>query len=117
MSKTKKDGKPVSKAVRTPRITKKEAQKFLARVPEQNIFLCSDGNVLRDICELKDALAIMSDLTFHYHSNDEKKDFSNWIRDVIGDVKLAQILEATPDRENAARIVEERCSLLISKAG
>ncbi len=119
MGKTNKDGKISSKTVRilNPRLTKKEAQKFLARVPEQNVFWCNDGNVFRDIHELKEALAMMSDQTFCYHFNNEKKDFSNWIRDVVGDVKLAQTLESAPDREKAARIVEERCSLLMSKAG
>ncbi len=119
MAKTKKDGKTNSRISRilSPRISKKDAQKFLAKVPEQNVFWCNDGNVLRDINELKDALVRMSDQTFLYHSNHEKKDFSNWIRDVVGDIKLAQILETVPDRENAARVVEERCSVLMSKAG
>ncbi len=119
MAKTKKDGNTNSKTGRilNPRISRKEAKKFLAKVSEENVFWCSDGNVLRDINELKDALARMSDQTFCYHSNDEKRDFSNWIRDVVGDVKLAQSLETAPDRQNAARIVEERCSLLMNKAG
>ena len=106
-----------SKTSRTPRITKGQAKKFLAPVPEQKVFCCNDGNVFRDIRELRDALAIMSDRTFNYHSNDVKKDFSTWIRDVVGDEKLAQSLETAPDREHAARILEERCSVLISKAG
>ena len=118
MAKTNKNGKATSKTrTLVPRLTKKEAKKFLARVPEQCVFWCNDGHVLRDINELKDALAAMSDQTFCYHSNDEKQDFSNWIRDVVGDAKLAESLETAPDRENAARIVEERCSLLINKAG
>jgi len=106
-----------AKTGRTTRITKSQAQKFLAKVPEQNVFWCSDGSVFRDIKELRDALAVMSDQTFYYHSNEEKKDFSKWVRDVVGDEKLAENLEVAPDREQAAKIVEERCSLLVSKAG
>ena len=101
----------------TPRITKSQAQKFLARVPEQKVFLCNDGNIFKDIRELKDALATMSDQTFRYHSNEVKQDFSNWVRDVVGDGNLAVNLETAPDREQAAKIVEERCSLLVSKSG
>jgi hypothetical protein len=114
MPKTKKNGKDNSK---TGRITKEQAKKFLAPVPEQNVFWCNDGNVLRDIRQLGEALAMMSDQTFSYHSNGKKKDFSKWIRDVVGDEKLAQALELAPDREQAAGIVEKRCSQLISKAG
>ena len=101
----------------TPRITKSQAQKFLARVPEQKVFLCNDGSIFKDIRELKDALATMSDQTFRYHSNEVKQDFSNWVRDVVGDGNLAVNLETAPDREQAAKIVEERCSLLVSKSG
>ncbi len=42
-----------AKTGRTTRITKNQAQKFLARVPEQNVFWYSDGNVFRDIMELR----------------------------------------------------------------
>jgi hypothetical protein len=116
MFKKNRNGKNSSKETKAPRITKNQAKKFLARVPEENVFWCSDGDVFRDVQELRKALAVMSDQTFSYHSNDEKKDFSNWIRDVVGDEKLAQHLEHASDRVQAARIVEERCSLLVSKA-
>ena len=116
MVKTNKDAKAASKKEQTPRITKAQAKKFLGRVPEQNAFWCADGCIFRDIGELRDALAGMSDQTFGYHCNLQKKDFSNWIREVVGDVKLAQALETVPNREHAARILEERCNLLIGKA-
>ncbi len=117
MLKRNKSDKSTSKTIRTPRITKTQARKFLARVPEQNVFWCNDGQVFRDINELREALTTMSDQIFSYHSNEVKKDFSNWIRDVVGDEKLAQTLETASDREHAARILEDRCSLLVSKAG
>ncbi len=116
MFKRNRSDKPASKT-KSSRITKTQAKQFLARVPEDNVFWCNDGQVLRDINELRSALTAMSDQTFSYHSNGEKKDFSNWIRDVVGDEKLAQTLETAPDREQAARIVEERCILLANKAG
>ena len=103
-------------ASRTSRITKSQALKFLAPVPEANAFWCNDGKLFRDIRELSEALGAMSDQTFAYHSNDVKKDFSNWIRDVVGDEKLAQTLESIRDREQANRIVEERYTLLAKKA-
>ncbi len=99
------------------RLTKNQAKKYLSPVPEPNVFWCNDGSVFRDIKELKEALAIMSDHTFAYHSNEAKKDFSNWIRDVVGDEKLANNLESASDRQQAFKIVDERCSLLASKAG
>ncbi|MGA9049067.1 MAG: hypothetical protein WB588_08750 [Dehalococcoidia bacterium] len=91
---------------------KKEAQKFLSKVPEEYVFYCQDGRILKDIQELGEALAIMADETFAYHSNTEKKDFINWLADVIGDKKLAKDLEKALERKQAARIVANRIAIL-----
>lgn len=92
---------------------KQESQKFIAKVPEENVFWCHDGRILRDMKELGEALAAMSDETFAYHSNAEKKDFSNWVRDVIGDTVLDRELENITDRNQAASIVTDRIAILI----
>jgi len=91
---------------------KQEAEKFLASVPEEKVFWCHDGRILRNIKELGEALASMTDETFAYHSNTEKKDFSNWVGDVIGDTNLAKELENLTDRNQAANIVSNRIALL-----
>jgi hypothetical protein len=67
--------------------------------------------------DLKDALAAMSEQTFAYHSNDIKKDFSNWTRDILGDEKLAKDLEGASNRGQAAKIVAERLAYLNSQIG
>ncbi len=113
---TKTTSKSVKTAPRTTGVTKSQAVKYLSKVPDNQAFWCNDGAVLRDVMELKDALANMSDQTFAYHSNEIKKDFSNWLRDIIGDEKLAKDLETAPNREQAVKMVEERCSLLVSRA-
>ena len=92
---------------------KQEAQRFLARVPEEYVFYCQDGRILKDMKELGEALALMADETFAYHSSTEKKDFSNWLADVIGDKKLAKDLENVLDRNQAARIVTSRIAILM----
>jgi hypothetical protein len=90
---------------------KYDAQKFLTIVPEEYVFRCHDRRILKNMKELGEALAVMADETFAYHSNSEKKDFSNWVRDVIGDEKLAKDLENTLDRNQAARIVSGRIDI------
>ena len=57
---------------------KQEAQRFLSKVPEEHVFYCQDGRILKDMKELGEALAVMADETFAYHANTEKKDFGNW---------------------------------------
>ncbi len=94
------------------KISRQDAERLLAKVPEQFVFWCNDGKVLHDMKELVEALNTMTDETFAYHSNDYKKDFGNWVRDVIGDEKLAKDLDKSLSRTQAARVVAKRLALL-----
>jgi hypothetical protein len=105
-----------SKPAGKTRISQSQAQKYLAQVPAENAFWCNNGTVIKDLKELKDALAGMSDQTFYYHSNAIKKDFSNWIKYVIGDEQLAEDLQNATNRQKATQIVEDRYNLMVAKA-
>jgi len=85
--------------------TNKPKSKPVKKAPAEYVFWCHDGSIFRDIVELAAGLEAMSDETFAYHSNAEKHDFSNWLRDVIGDEKLAEELEKAIDRPQAIRCV------------
>ncbi len=91
---------------------KEEAQKFLADVPEEYVFRCQDGKIIRNMRELAETLSGMTDETFIYHSNIDKRDFSCWVRDIIGDEKLASDLEAALNRTMAAGYVTTRIASL-----
>ncbi len=91
---------------------KEEARKFLAQVPDEYAFWCQDGRILKDMKELANVLNTMSDETFAYHCNKEKKDFANWVRAIIGDEALAKDLEKATTRAQAAKYVISRVSLL-----
>ena len=93
----------------------KPAKKRLARVPDQYVFYCCDGSVYRDMAELAAGLAAMSDETFAYHSNTEKQDFCNWVRDIIEDIELAEDLAGAASRERAATCVAQRITWLESE--
>lgn len=98
-----------------PRILRQDAERLLARVPEEYVFWCCDGRIVRDMKELRQALDTMTDEAFAYHSNEEKRDFSNWVRDVIGDAKLARDLARSLNRTQAAKRVAERVAFLSAK--
>ena len=97
------------------RITKTAVAGWLADVPPENGFWCSDGRVLKNLSELEKALGEMSEETFGYHSNEVKSDFSNWVRDVIGDEKLARDLLKSTTRARALRSVASRIAWLNDK--
>jgi hypothetical protein len=98
-----------------PRTLVKDAERMLGNVPEAHAFRCQDGSVFRNMKDLRDALARMKDDTFAHHSSAEKKDFAKWVREVIGDNKLATELEKSPDRRNAAKKVSDRVAFLTGK--
>jgi hypothetical protein len=97
------------------KINKEEANKRLGDVPDEKRFWCQDGRVIKNLKELEEALNDMSDETFHYHLGEGRNDFSNWIRDVVGDNKLANDLSKAKSRIQANKTVAQRISFLQSK--
>jgi len=97
------------------KISKEEANRRLGDVPDGKHFWCHDGKLIKNLGELEKALNDMSDETFHYHSSEGRNDFSNWIRDVVGDNKLAKDLSKAKSRIRASNAVAQRISFLQSK--
>lgn len=94
---------------------KKQPTKSMTKVPVELVFWCHDGSVFADLRELAEGLAAMSDETFSHHSNSDKQDFANWVRDVIEDAWLADELARAISRLQAAECVAGRLALLIDK--
>jgi hypothetical protein len=109
----KRRGCNVAKDSKSQEISKEQAQKFLSKVPEENVFWCYDGRIFKDMKELAEGLVKMPDEVFAYHANSEKNDFSNWVRDVIKDEKLADDLAQATNKAQAAGCVATRLTYLI----
>ncbi|MFA5368161.1 MAG: hypothetical protein WC333_09805 [Dehalococcoidia bacterium] len=97
------------------KILKEHAERRLADVPDQYVFWCNDGRMIKNIRELKDALEMMSDATYAYHANKEKNDFGKWVKDIIGDEKLARDLSKSSDKRQAFEYVKAREVFLLGK--
>lgn len=96
------------------RVLKQDAKRLLADVPEECVFWCHDGQALRNMTELRNALQSMGDDTFAHHANQQRNDFSIWARDVIKDEQLAADLGDSLERTKAAKKVAERVGFLAS---
>jgi hypothetical protein len=101
--------------VKIIKISKEEASRRLSAVGDEKRFWCHDGKLIKNLGELEKALNEMSDETFHYHSSEGRNDFSNWIRDVVGDNKLTNDLSKAKSRIQASKAVAQRISFLQSK--
>jgi len=98
-----------------PRILKQDAERLLANVPEEHVFWSCYGRLINSMRELKEALEEMLDDAYTYHARQEKNDFSEWMRYVVGDQKLARDLEKSQNRTQAANKVAERIDFLSAK--
>ena len=96
--------------------TKEEAKNYLREVYSEQCFWVNNGNVLKNIEELANALATISDETYGYHVNGERNDFSKWVNDILGDKKLANELLSSKNRQSASKKVKDRLSSLKKKA-
>lgn len=98
-------------------VKRDDARRFLSNVPEDKVFWASNGSVLRNLGELEQALEHMDDGTYKCHANKEKNDFSNWIKDVVGDNYLADRISNARNKGSAHKKVKERVRTLGKVAG
>ena len=96
-------------------VTKNEARMFLRDIAPEQCFWVNNGPILKNLEGLANALPDMSGETFHHHVNAEKNDFSNWVRDVISDQKLADDLLSSRNKDSAFKKVNSRLSSLKKK--
>ncbi|MEE8470292.1 MAG: hypothetical protein V3S51_03075, partial [Dehalococcoidia bacterium] len=87
------------------RILKQNVKRLLAEVPDDLVFRCRDGHTLRSIQELEQALVSIADEASAYHSNGEKTDFGNRVKDTIEDEKPARDLWEAPNQTQADQSV------------
>jgi len=96
--------------------SKEEARVYLSDVFHEKCFWVNNGPVLKNMEELANVFAAMSDEAFQHHVNKEKNDFSVWVNEVIGDQKLANELLSSRNKASALKKVKNRLASLKKKA-
>jgi hypothetical protein len=97
------------------RVTQSVARQRLGDVAEDEQFWCQNGQVFKNLRDMEIAFDQMGDDTFRYHASEAKNDFSNWVRDVIGDEKLARDLQKSANHAQAGKAIASRIAWLRSK--
>ena len=91
------------------RLNKELAQRILGDIEEGRRFFCSDGKIFSNLEDLRRDIGEMSDEIFFHHVEKGRNDFSNWVRECFGDVRLADGLIGL-DRKSALKKIEARIS-------
>jgi hypothetical protein len=102
----------VRHATRTPR-GREKARMILesAKLPEE-MFMTNDGRSIRNLWELKHFLETALDHSINYHFHGNRNDFHEWVREVIMDIELADLIWKAGCREEILEHVSERISYL-----
>ena len=91
---------------------KRITKSMLNDVPDEHAFWCCDGVIIKNLEGLYNALKNMSRETFHHHVAGNKNDFSEWIKNVVGDVTLARQLQKVATRASMEAKVLQRIEWL-----
>ena len=98
-------------------VAKEEARKYLGDAAPELCFWVNNGPILKNMGELAGFLPEISDETFRHHVNAEKNDFSSWVKDVIGDQKLANDILSSRNKDSIVKKIRNRLNSLKKKAG
>jgi hypothetical protein len=71
----------------------------------------------KNLPEFAVGLGQISDEVFAYHVSGQKNDLARWVREVIGDAVLAQVLDQVHNKEEAAAAVQARVLELTQSVG
>ncbi|MDP7115676.1 MAG: DUF5752 family protein [Candidatus Woesearchaeota archaeon] len=93
-------------------MSKKHARKILSNSPPHFSFWVNNGPIIKNLNELYRELKSMNEDTFRHHVNKEKNDFSNWVKDCLGDTGLAGELRKTKNQRITISKVRSRLQKL-----
>lgn len=81
------------------------SKKVLSDAKPKFYFKLMNGPEIKNILELANALRNMPNEVFYHHSNDQKNDFGNWIRDVFKLEELSKEIWNCNKLETEVRIL------------
>ncbi len=87
-------------------------EKFLGEVDKGKEFYLKNGKIIRSLEELAREIKEIDKGTFLRHVNEERNDFENWVRDVVGDFVLANRIREINKPFSMSKIISARVARL-----
>jgi hypothetical protein len=91
-------------AKKVPSKVEKKKVGIFSNAPEEHYFVLCNGQQVKNVKELADALEVLDDDVFNHHVTFDRNDFANWINDIFSDAELAAALAGVKDKKDT-RIV------------
>lgn len=85
------------------------------KAPEEYHFVLSNGEKLKDLRDLVNALEIIPEDVFRHHVSEMKNDFSNWVRDVFKEHSLAEELKRMRSRMETELALQKHINKKLDK--
>ncbi len=86
------------------RLNVKLAKRILGDAGEGCRFFCNNGKVFSSLNDLRGDLKNMNGDVFSHHTGQGRNDFSNWIGECLGDVRLADSLVGLDKKDSLKKI-------------
>lgn len=90
--------------------------KLLDKVADKHVFVLKNGQRLSRLEELKNAMKNMNDSVFAHHVTDNRNDFSNWVKNIYGDNKLAESILQAKSQLEIVDVINNRISKFMRHA-
>jgi len=90
---------------RTSKKSSKPKHKLLKKVNPEHSFIVVDGTKITNLPELALEMDNMADEIFDHHVNAARNDFASWIRDVIGELELADRMAGINTRTDTQLVI------------
>lgn len=87
---------------------RKAKASMTANVEPEKAFWLSDGQVLKNMKDLAEALESMDNSVWGYHVTSEKNDFANWIEEVFGQKQLGAAIRKVKNPKTAAKRIQSK---------
>lgn len=87
---------------------KPDGDRVLVCAHGEECFWTTDGRILTNLLELRDALEGMSQEIFSHHVTKDKNDFANWVEDILSDHELGASLRRAKKPATAHTVVVRR---------
>lgn len=97
--------KKTSKGTTTP------TKRVLVCAEGDQCFWVNDGQVVKDLLELRDAMKTMEEKVFTHHVTTDRNDFATWVEDVLCDAECAAALAESQSKRGSQAIITRHLKL------